>query len=75
MAIFVRQTNVIWVATFAAERIVDLLEAQTPKSIGTLVSRNMHTTWMHAKVSKKCEINKGLGCSKKRSFRIFFCIR
>ncbi|XP_043281544.1 putative Dol-P-Glc:Glc(2)Man(9)GlcNAc(2)-PP-Dol alpha-1,2-glucosyltransferase [Venturia canescens] len=50
MAIFMRQTNVIWVGAFAAERIVDLLEAQTPKSISTLVSRNIHNTPMHAKL-------------------------
>ena len=48
-----RQTNVIWVAVLAAEQAVDMLEAETPRSIEALVSRNLQNTPMHAKVSKK----------------------
>ncbi|XP_015124880.1 putative Dol-P-Glc:Glc(2)Man(9)GlcNAc(2)-PP-Dol alpha-1,2-glucosyltransferase [Diachasma alloeum] len=49
-SVFVRQTNIVWVILLAGERVLTLIEAQTPRSIETLVNRGLHTTPMHAKL-------------------------
>ncbi|XP_011304882.1 putative Dol-P-Glc:Glc(2)Man(9)GlcNAc(2)-PP-Dol alpha-1,2-glucosyltransferase [Fopius arisanus] len=50
LSVFVRQTNIIWVILLAGERVLMLIEAQTPRSIETLMNRGLHTTPMHAKL-------------------------
>lgn len=47
-----RQTNIIWVIMLAGERAISLIEAQTPRSLETLVTRGMHTSPLQAKVKK-----------------------
>ncbi|KAK0091929.1 hypothetical protein PV326_002500 [Microctonus aethiopoides] len=50
LAVLVRQTNIIWVVLLIGERVITIIEDQTPQSISALVSRGMYGSPIHAKL-------------------------
>lgn len=51
LAILARQTNVIWLILLMGERVLSIIEAETPQSISALQDRGIHGTSIHARVS------------------------
>ncbi|XP_074095435.1 alpha-1,2-glucosyltransferase Alg10 isoform X3 [Cotesia typhae] len=49
LAILARQTNVIWLILLMGERVLSIIEAETPQSISALQDRGIHGTSIHAR--------------------------
>ncbi|XP_057323180.1 putative Dol-P-Glc:Glc(2)Man(9)GlcNAc(2)-PP-Dol alpha-1,2-glucosyltransferase [Microplitis mediator] len=50
LGILVRQTNVIWLILLIGERILTIIEAETPQSISALRDRGIYGTSIHARL-------------------------
>ncbi|CAD6223011.1 GSCOCG00005349001-RA-CDS [Cotesia congregata] len=50
LAILARQTNIIWLILLMGERVLTIIEAETPQSISALQDRGIHGTSIHARL-------------------------